>query len=88
VTEAETEYKAALRLSRQFTPAVINLAELYRRLGHDADAEAVLRTALTTAPEDAGVLHALGLTLVRLNRSDEALDLLRHAAELGADASP
>ena len=30
---------------------------------------------------DAGALHALGLALVRLKRSDEALDLLRRAAE-------
>ena len=41
----------------------------------------MLRSALATAPEDTGVLHALGLTLVRLERSDEALDLFRRAAE-------
>ena len=28
--EAETEYKAALRLSPQYGPAAINLADLYR----------------------------------------------------------
>ena len=45
----------------------------------------MLRTAVATAPADAGALHALGLTLVRLKRSGEALDLFRHAAELEPD---
>ena len=42
--EAEAEYKAALRLSPQYAPAAINLADLYRQLGRDADGENVLRT--------------------------------------------
>ena len=36
--EAETEYKAALRLSPQYMPAAINLADLYRRLQREDDA--------------------------------------------------
>ena len=44
--EAEAEYKAALRLSRQYSPAAINLADLYRSLGRDSDSESVLRTAI------------------------------------------
>ena len=35
--EAETEYKAALKLSPQFTPAAINLADLYRALDRGPD---------------------------------------------------
>ncbi len=42
----------------------VNLADLYRRVGRDADAETVLRAAAGVAPQDAGVHHALGLTLV------------------------
>ena len=41
--EAETEYKAALRLSPQYMPAAINLADLYRRLQRENDGENVLR---------------------------------------------
>jgi tetratricopeptide (TPR) repeat protein len=83
--EAETEYKAALRLSPQYMPAAINLADLYRRLQREYDGENVLRAALAAVPQDAGVHHTLGLTLVRLKRLDEALSELRRAAELAPE---
>src|SRR5208283_4222738 len=59
-----------------------NLADLYRAIGREADGESVLRAALLASPRDAGLHHALGLTLVRLKRADQALDELRNAAEL------
>jgi predicted CXXCH cytochrome family protein len=80
--KAETEYKAALRLSPSFAPAAANLADLYRQLGQEADAEKVLRQALERSPQDAGLHHALGLALVRLKREDEALAELGRAAKL------
>ena len=84
-SEAETEFKAALRLSPAYGPASANLADLYRQLGRDADAESVLRKAIYASPQDAGLHHALGLTLVRLKRQDEALAELARAAELEPD---
>jgi Flp pilus assembly protein TadD len=83
--EAEAEFKAALRLSRQYTPAAINLADLYRQLGRENDGEQILRQALAEGAQDAGVHHALGLTLVRLKRLDAALDELRLAAQLAPE---
>jgi tetratricopeptide (TPR) repeat protein len=80
--DAESEYKAALRLSPQYAPAAVDLADLYRGIGRDSDGESVLRTALAASPQDAGLHHALGLTLVPLKRTDEALDELHRAAEL------
>ena len=41
--DAEAEYRAALKLSPQFAPAAINLADLYRQLGRDGEGESVLR---------------------------------------------
>jgi tetratricopeptide (TPR) repeat protein len=82
VAEAEAEYKAALRLSPQFAPAAINLADLYRQRGRDGDGEEVLRTVINASPRHAGLHHALGLTLTRLKRNDEAIAELRQAAEL------
>jgi predicted CXXCH cytochrome family protein len=85
--DAESEYKAALRLSAQFTPAAINLADLYRQLGRDRDGENVLRTAIGSSPRDAGLHHALGLTLTRERRPDDALAEFRTATELEPERS-
>ena len=60
-------------LSPAYGPAAANLADLYRQLGRDADAESVLRQAIEASPKDAGLHHALGLALVRLKRQDDAL---------------
>jgi len=84
-SDAESEYKAALRLSPQFASAAVNLADLYRQLGRDADGGSVLRSAIAWMPNDPGLHHALGLTLVRLKQLDEALLELRRAAELDPD---
>ena len=80
--EAETEYKAALRLSPQYAPAAVNLADLYGHLGRDNDGEAVLRTTIALVSNDAGLHHALGLVLVRMKRQGEALEEFRQATEL------
>jgi Flp pilus assembly protein TadD len=81
-SEAETEYKASLRLSPQFAGASINLADLYRQTGREGDGEKVLRSAIDAVPNDGGLHHALGLSLVRLKRIDDALVELGRAAEL------
>ena len=83
--EAETAYQTALELSPHFTPAAVNLADLYRAQGRDASGAEVLREALIRSPNDAGLHHALGLALVRLKKSDEAVVELGRAAELEPD---
>lgn len=82
---AEAELQRALAIDQTFVPAVVNLADLYRLLGRDRDAEQQLRIALERAPQDPALLHALGLTLVRQRRLDEALAPLGAAARLGHD---
>ncbi len=82
---AETEYMAALRLSPQYVPAAINLADLFRQLGRESESESVLRTALMTSARDAALHYSLGLTLVRLKRSDDAIEELGTAAALEPD---
>jgi Flp pilus assembly protein TadD len=86
-SEAEAEYKAALKLSPQFTGAAVNLADLYRQTGREHDGEKVLRSAIKTVPGDGGLHHALGLSLVRLKRLDEALVELRRAADLDRNSA-
>jgi tetratricopeptide (TPR) repeat protein len=78
--QAEAEYRAALALQSDFIPADVNLADLYRSSGRDADAEKVLTGGLQLVPGNADLLHALGLLRVRQKRLGEALPLLEAAA--------
>jgi predicted CXXCH cytochrome family protein len=86
-SDAEKEYQAALRLSPQYAPAAINLADLYRQLGRNGDGESVLRAAIASSRQDAGLHHALGLTLIREKRPDDALAEFRTATEIEPDRS-
>jgi len=86
-SDAEAEYRAALRLSPQYPPAAINLADLLRQLGRDGDGESVLRTAIKSSAQDAGLHHALGLTLTREKRPEDALAEFRAATALEPDRS-
>ncbi len=79
---AENELLAALRLDPSFVPARVNLADLYRALGRETDAEQVLRAGLAVYPEDASLHYALGLSLVRAQRLPEAIRSLQRAAAL------
>ena len=54
-------------------------------LGRDGEGEAVLRAAIAVSPRDAGLHHALGLTLTRLKQADAALAEFRQASELEPD---
>ena len=79
---AEAEYRAALQLDQRFVPAWANLADLMRMLGREAEVEPTLREGLALSPDAAALHHALGLSLVRQQRKDEALRELRRATEL------
>ena len=58
----------------------MNLADLYRTLGQDKQGEEVLQAALATVSEQAHVLHAYGLLLIRNQRYAEAVKRLGQAA--------
>jgi len=79
---AEAEYRAALKLDDRFAPAWTNLADLMRQSGRETDAEATLREGIAKIPDSAALHHALGLSLVRQQRRDEALEELERAVEL------
>ena len=79
------QYEKALAIDPTATAARANLADTLRALGQEARAESVLREGLSLNGSDANLRHALGLSLVRSNRSDEALIELRLAAEAAPD---
>ncbi len=83
--QAEEAYHLALKQDAAFFPALVNLADLYRLQNRDQEGEATLRKALTLAPENANVLHALGLLLVRSGKKDDALGLFEQAAKFGPE---
>ena len=80
--KAVSAYQAAIDLNAGYVPGYVNLADLYRSRGMDTEAEKYLRRAAEVAPENADVHHALGLTLVRQKRTDQALKELRLASTL------
>ena len=82
VDRAETELKTALSLDPTFGPAAVNLADLYRQIGRDNEGEGVLRSLLEHSPDDASVLHALGLLMVREKQDQKALALFAQAAQI------
>ncbi|WP_444913503.1 tetratricopeptide repeat protein [Microbulbifer sp. TRSA007] len=79
--QAEAFYRRAITKASYYTPAYINLADLYRASGRETDAELLLRGALSKSEENTVIQHALGLSLVRQNRHQEAMGFLKAAAE-------
>lgn len=82
---AEAAYRTALRLDPSFTPALINLADVERARGQDAQAMANLRKALHLQPDSPAANHAMGLALIRQHDLPGALQALRRSSELAPD---
>jgi predicted CXXCH cytochrome family protein len=66
-------YRKAIETDPVFVPSYTNLADLYRVIGDEANAEKVLQEGLVWNKDDATIHHTLGLSLVRQGRIDEAL---------------
>ena len=71
----------ALQVDSSFVPAYLNLADLLRAEGREAEGEQLLRQAIARGDDSGAARHALGLTLVRQARADEALAELAAAVE-------
>jgi len=83
--EAEAQFRSAIELDPLFVPAWVNFSDLMRVRNREPDGEALLREGLGHAPTDATLHHALGLSLVRQHRNEEALQELKRATELAPD---
>ncbi|MGD1982611.1 MAG: multiheme c-type cytochrome [Chromatiaceae bacterium] len=75
-------YEVAIELDPGYVPAYANLAYLHQGQGDETAAEAVLRRGIDAAGRSAGLQHALGLALVRQQRTAEGVDALRRATRL------
>ncbi|MCC6162799.1 MAG: tetratricopeptide repeat protein [Acidobacteria bacterium] len=85
VDAAMARYETAIRRTPWFIPAYVNLAELQRHAGREAQAEQTLRRGLTAIPENGALLYALGLSVYRQQRGAEAVDLMARAARAEPD---
>ena len=82
---ARSAYETATSLDATFVPAIVNLADLLRAEGRDAEGEEILWAARETLPPSGDLDHALALTLIRAGRVEDALPLLSRASELRPD---
>jgi Flp pilus assembly protein TadD len=85
VEDATAAFRAALKLDPRFAEAAVNLSDLYRIRGLEAEGERVLREALAANSQSAAVRHALGLGLIRQRRVPEAVIELGAAARLAPE---
>ncbi len=75
-------YQDALRIEPNAIGARVNMADALRALGRESEGEAILREGIEPDTGNAALHYALGLSLVRSGRSNEALEELRLAARL------
>ena len=66
-------------------PATVNLADLMRATGREAEGERVLRAGIQLASRSAELQHALGLLFARTGRGADALTALGRATALAPD---
>ena len=82
MSEAERQYRQALKQESQFSAALINLGEMLRQTGREPEGFKLLEQAIAKEGElDAGVYHAYGLALVRRGQAPKAIDYLKRATE-------
>jgi tetratricopeptide (TPR) repeat protein len=82
--EAEAHYKRAIEIRPDYTPAYVNLAQLYANMtdslvtaGRHEEAVAVFADALDRYPDSSGLRFRFGTLLLQLNRFPEAVDQFR-----------
>ena len=80
--QAEAALRTAIRIDPRAVGPRVNLADLYRLMEREQDAEQVLREGLATDADAAALHHSLGLLLVRGNEQDNALLELELATTL------
>jgi predicted CXXCH cytochrome family protein len=82
IAAAEKAYLQALKLSKQWVPAYINLADLYRATQRDDKALEYLSRGIEAVPDNADLQHALGLWQSRAGLAKKAATSLTTAADL------
>lgn len=80
ILAAEETYRKSLEIDPSFAPAIINLSELLRRSGREAESFQIIEKASQVEGfVDPAIIHAYGLALIRSGQSDKALTILKKA---------
>ena len=79
---AETQLKNALAIEPEWIPGLVNLADLYRRVGRDSEGGNILKEAISIRPPVAEAAIAYGLWLVRNGNPGDALIQFQRSYEL------
>ena len=77
----------AITKEGSFIPAYTNLADLYRQMGAEEKSQSILLKALKVNGSAAVIHHALGLSLVRQKKTEQAIKSLQQASILEPDNS-
>lgn len=83
--EAEQAWSQAIEAAPLDAANYLNLADLYRAQGREKATERLLREALVILPTEGMLHYALGLSLVRQQQREAAMEPLRRAWELQPD---
>ena len=75
----------AITKEGSFIPAYTNLADLYRQMGAEEKSQSILLKALKVNGSAAVIHHALGLSLVRQKKTEQAIKSLQQASKLEPD---
>lgn len=83
--DAIVQYRRAIKIDRQFLPAIFDLVQLYSELSRSNDAESLLTDSLKSLPQEGELFYSLGLLLGGQERWPEARSALTTAIRLLPD---
>jgi tetratricopeptide (TPR) repeat protein len=81
-TGAEALLKQAMAMETGAPASKLNLADVYREQGREAEAQALIRQVIGQHPKNAAAQHALGLSLIRQRQFAQALQPLQKAVQM------
>ncbi|MFW8589327.1 ammonia-forming cytochrome c nitrite reductase subunit c552 [Glaciecola sp. 2405UD65-10] len=79
---AELAFKNAIDVDPYFTPAYVNLADLYRAKQREDLVASVLQQGINKSPKSADMFYSYGLHLVRTKQLEKAIVEFKNALEL------
>ena len=86
-TEAEAEFKKALRLNPQLSDAHYYLASIYFKQDRFAEAKKECEDALKINPNELNCLIILGLSVYRLGLDEQAIRVFQRACEVESQSA-